>query len=276
VRAEDGRSDPELALGLSVRALTVAAALLLVVPHLIVVVTSFDPSPAGTFPPHGLTGKWYANALARPAFREAFGLSLTVAALTAVGALTAGVMAAVLLVRHRFPGREVLGTLLQSPMMIPEVVLGLGFLIVFSRWRFHVSTVNLVLAHVVITLPYAVRVVSANLYSVGPSIEEAARVLGAGPLRTFFSITMPVIKQGMLTAAIFAFVVSFDNFTLSAFLVSARGTLPVEIYSYIRTGSDPTIAAVSALLIGISVALVLAVERIVGFEGLVQSGRMRG
>ncbi len=263
-------------LGWSPRVLTVVACLLLVVPHLIVVVTSFDPSPAGVFPPRGVTVKWYVNAFVRPAFREAFLLSLLVATVTAACSVAAGVLASLLVVRYRFPGRALVATLLQSPMMIPEVVLGLGFLILFSRWRSYLSTVNLVLAHVVITLPYAVRVVSANLYSVGPSIEEAAQVLGAGPWTTFVRVTLPVIKQGMLTAAIFSFVVSFDNFTLSAFLVSGRGTLPVEIYSYIRTGSDPTIAAVSALLIGISVVAVLAVERIVGFEGMTQTGRMGG
>jgi len=264
------------ALGWPPRLLTGLACLLLVLPHFIVVVTSFDSSPAGLFPPRGVTLKWYANALARPAFREAFLLSLLVASVTAVGSVTAGLLASLLVVRHRFPGRTLLATLLQSPMMIPEVVLGLGFLILFSRWRMSLSVVNLVLAHVVITLPYAVRVVSANLHSVGISIEEAAQVLGAGPLTTFLEVTLPVIKQGMLTAAIFSFVVSFDNFTLSAFLVSGRGTLPVEIYSYIRTGSDPTIAAISALLIGVSVVTVLAVERIVGFEGITQTGRMGG
>jgi putative spermidine/putrescine transport system permease protein len=267
---------PGSALGLPPRLLTGLACLLLVLPHFIVVVTSFDPSPAGLFPPRGVTLKWYANAFARPAFREAFLLSVLVATVTAVCSVVAGVLASLLVVRHRVPGRTLLATLLQSPMMIPEVVLGLGFLILFSRWRMSLSVVNLVLAHVVITLPYAVRVVSANLHSVGISIEEAAQVLGAGPFTTFLEVTLPVIKQGMLTAAIFSFVVSFDNFTLSAFLVSGRGTLPVEIYSYIRTGSDPTIAAISALLIGVSVVTVLAVERIVGFEGITQTGRMGG
>jgi putative spermidine/putrescine transport system permease protein len=100
-------------------------------------------------------------------------------------------------------------------------------------------------------------------------------VLGAGPLRTFFQITLPVIKQGILAAGIFTFVVSFDNFTVSMFLVSWRGTLPVEVYSYIRTGGDPTIAAISAMLIVMSVVLVLVVERIVGLEGLAQSGHQR-
>jgi putative spermidine/putrescine transport system permease protein len=271
------RPDPAgRGLGLPPRLLAVVACLLLVVPHLIVVVTSVDPSPAGVFPPRGVTLKWYANAFARPAFREAFGLSVLVAALTAAVSVTIGTMASLLVVRHRVRGRALLTTLLQSPMMIPEVVLGLGFLILFARWRIYLSVANLVVAHVVITLPFAVRVVSASLYSVGPSIEEAAQVLGAGPLTTFIRITLPVIKQGMLAAAIFSFVVSFDNFTVSAFLVSGRGTLPVEIYSYIRTGSDPTIAAISAVLIALSVLVVLGVERVVGFEGIAQTGRMGG
>jgi putative spermidine/putrescine transport system permease protein len=272
----DGAPPASLPLGLSVRALTLVAAVLLIVPHLIVIVTSVDPSPAGPFPPAGVTARWYANALTRPAFREALGLSLVVATITAVCSVTAGVLASLLVVRYRFPGRTVLMALLQSPMMIPEVVLGLGFLIVFARWRVYISTLNLVVAHVVITLPFAIRVVSANLYSVSSSIEEAAHVLGAGPLRTFLQITGPVIKQGILTAAIFAFVVSFDNFTVSAFLVSSRGTLPVEIYAYIRTGSDPTIAAISAMLIVLSVMVVLGVERFVGLEGIAQTGRAGG
>jgi putative spermidine/putrescine transport system permease protein len=272
----DSPQSANLPLGLSVRALTLVAAVLLVVPHLIVIVTSVDPSPVGAFPPAGVTARWYANALTRPAFREALGLSLVVATITAVCSVTAGVLASLLVVRYRFPGRTVLMAILQSPMMIPEVVLGLGFLIVFARWRVYISTLNLVVAHVVITLPFAIRVVSANLYSVSSSIEEAAHVLGAGPLRTFLQITAPVIKQGILTAAIFAFVVSFDNFTVSAFLVSSRGTLPVEIYAYIRTGSDPTIAAISAMLIVLSVMVVLGVERFVGLEGIAQTGRAGG
>jgi putative spermidine/putrescine transport system permease protein len=246
------------------------ACVLLVVPHLIVVGSSFDPSRSGVFPPRGVSLRWYASAFERPAFREALGVSVVVASIAGVVAVTIAIMAALLLVRHRFAGRGLVSVLLQSPMMIPEVVLGLGLLIFFSRSRMYLSVVNLVLAHIVITLPYAIRVISANLHSMGASVEEAAYVLGAGPVRTLFQITLPAIKQGVLAAVIFAFVVSFDNFTISMFLVSWRGTLPVEIYSYIRTGGDPTIAAVSAMLIVISVVLVFTVERVVGLEGLAQ------
>ena len=253
-------------LGVSVRLLTAVALVLLVVPHLVVAITSFDPTSAAVFPPRGVSFKWYLNAFERRAFREALALSLVVATAASTIAVSAGTMASILVVRHRFIGRRMLTTALQLPMMLPEVVLGLGFLILFTTWRMHVSVVNILLAHAVITLPYAVRVITANLQTMSPSIEEAAHVLGAGPIATLFRVTLPVIKPGIIAAAIFSFVVSFDNFTVTAFLVTGRGTLPIEIYSYIRTEGDPTIAAISTLLILVSLAGVIATVRLVGFE----------
>ncbi len=266
-----GTFSPVPALGMSPRALTWAAVVLLVVPHIVVAVTSFDPSAAALFPPNGFSLRWYANAIDRPVFREALELSLVVASAAAIIAVAAGTLASLLIVRHNFPGRTALSTALQLPMMIPEVVLGLGFLILFARWRMHVSLINILIAHAVITLPYAIRVITANLQTVGPSIEEAAYVLGAGPAVTLFRITLPVIKPGLAAAAIFSFVVSFDNFTLTAFLVSGRGTLPIEIYAYIRTEGDPTVAAISTMLIVISLLGVLAVDRLVGFDKITGS-----
>jgi putative spermidine/putrescine transport system permease protein len=253
-------------LGISVRALTVIACTLLIAPQLVVAVTSLDPSEAALFPPTGFSLRWYLNAFERPAFREAFGLSMIVATAASAIAVLAGTMASILVVRYQFIGRGLLTTVLQLPMMIPEVVLGLGFLILFAQWHMHVSMINILLAHAVITLPYAVRVITANLQTVSRSIEEAAYVLGAGPIVTLWRVTLPVIRPGLLAAAIFSFVVSFDNFTITAFLVTGRGTLPIEIYAYIRTEGDPTIAAISTLLIVISLAIVLVAERLVGFE----------
>ena len=258
-------------LGVLPCALSVTACALLVVPQLVVALTYFDPSPAALFPPSGFSLRWYLNAFERHAFREAFGLSLVVATVASATAVVGGTMASILIVRYRFPGRGLLTTALQLPMMIPEVVLGLGFLILFSRLGMHLSLVNILLAHAVITLPYAVRVITANLQTVSRSIEEAAFVLGAGPIATLFRITLPIIKPGLIAAAIFSFVVSFDNFTVTAFLVTGRGTLPIEIYAYIRTEGDPTIAAISTLLIIISLAGVLAAERLVGFERITSS-----
>lgn len=267
------RFDPTPNLGITPRLLTQIGCALLILPQIIVVITSFDPSPTAIFPPRGVSLEWYVNAFTRPAFREAFVLSVSLATLAALVSTTIGTMAAVFVVRRRFRGREWLIASLQLPMMIPEVMLGLGFLIFYSRVGMRASLLNLGLAHIVITLPYAMRVVMANLQTVSISIEEAAHVLGAGPVASFARVTLPVIRSGILAALIFSFIVSFDNFTLTAFLVTGRGTLPIEIYSYIRTESDPTIAAISTVLIAVSIVGILAIERVLGIEKFSQAGR---
>jgi len=263
-------------LGLTPRLLTLAGCTLLVLPQIIVIITSIDPSPAAIFPPKGISFEWYLNAFTRHAFREALAISVIVASIAAVLSTTIGTMAAVFVVRRRFRGRELLIAALQLPMLIPEVMLGLGFLILFSRAGMTASLFNIGLAHVLITLPYAMRVVMANLQTVSVSVEEAAHVLGAGPVKSFVSVTLPIIRSGVVAALIFSFIVSFDNFTLTAFLVKSRGTLPIEIYAYIRTESDPTIAAISTLLIVVSIAGILAIDRVLGIDRLSQAGRAGG
>ena len=259
-------------LGLTPRLLTLAGCALLVLPQIIVIITSIDPSPAAIFPPKGISFEWYLNAFTRHAFREALAISVIVASIAAVLSTTIGTMAAVFIVRRRFRGRELLIAALQLPMLIPEVMLGLGFLILFSRAGMTASLFNIGLAHVLITLPYAMRVVMANLQTVSVSVEEAAHVLGAGPVKSFVSVTLPIIRSGVVAALIFSFIVSFDNFTLTAFLVKSRGTLPIEIYAYIRTESDPTIAAISTLLIVVSIAGILAIERVMGIDKFSDAG----
>ena len=258
-------------LGGTSRALALAGCLLLVLPQIVVIITSIDPSPAAIFPPHGFSLVWYVNALTRPAFREALGISLGVATVCAFIATTIGTLAALLVARHRFRGRTALLAALQLPVLVPEVLLGLGFLILFSRMGLRFSLVNIVLAHVVITIPFAVRVIAANLQTIKPSLEEAAQMLGAGPVKSFLRVTLPIIRTGVVSALLFSFIVSFDNFTISAFLVTGRGTLPIEIYAYIRTESDPTIAAISTMMIMLSVVGILAIDRMLGIERLSQT-----
>jgi len=261
-------ASPLPSLGLTPRLLAIAGCLLLVLPQIVVIITSIDPNPAAIFPPHDISFVWYLNAFTRPAFREALLVSVGVASITAIVATSFGTLAAVLVVRHRFAGRNALVAALQLPVLVPEVMLGLGFLILFSRLGMRASLVNIVLAHIVITMPFAVRVVMANLQTVSRSLEEAAQVLGATPVTSFVRITLPVIASGVASAFIFAFIVSFDNFTVTAFLVTGRGTLPIEIYAYIRTESDPTIAAISTIMIAISVIGILVIDRLLGIERL--------
>jgi len=262
------QSSPLPRIGGTPRALALAGCLLLVLPQIVVIITSIDPNPAAIFPPHDFSLVWYVNALTRPAFREGLAISVGVASACALLSTAIGTLAALLVVRHRFRGRNALVAALQLPVLVPEVLLGLGFLILFSRMGLRLSLVNIMLAHVVITMPFAVRVVIANLQTVSPSLEEAAQVLGASPAKSFLRVTLPVIRTGVVSALIFSFIVSFDNFTVTAFLVTGRGTLPIEIYAYIRTESDPTIAAISTMMIAISIAGIFAIDRLLGIERL--------
>lgn len=245
-------------------ALVVLAALCL--PLVVMIGASFNPGTEQVFPPRGLSLRWYANILNRDGFLRAFQLSMVLGALSALVSVLAGTLAALAVVRYRFPGRDALVTLLLSPLIVPGVVIGMAFLVSFAALGVFRSFPSLFVLHVVLTLPFAVRVVVGSLTRFKVSLEEAARVLGAPPWRAFLTVTVPVIRTGMVAAAIFAFVTSFDNFTASQFLVWDRSTLPVEIYSYVRTENDPTVAAICTLLVvGVS-AVVVVLDRYVGIE----------
>ena len=159
------QSSPLPRIGGTPRALALAGCLLLVLPQVVVIITSIDPNPAAIFPPSDFSLVWYVNALTRPAFREALAISVGVASVCALVSTAIGTLAALLVVRHRFRGHNALvWPRCELPVLVPEVLLGLGFLILFSRLGRRLSLVNIVLrAHVVITMPFAVRVLIANL-----------------------------------------------------------------------------------------------------------------
>lgn len=238
----------------------------LVVPLLVVVASSFNPTNELLVPPRGLSLTWYANIFRRTVFLTSFQFSLLLALGATVCSLLLGLLCAVAMVRYRFPGRELLGAVAMSPLIVPQVVLGMSLLIFLSALGVVSSLAGLSLLHVILTLPYTVRVLVAALTRFPVSLEDAAVIHGAHRVRAFTLVTLPVIKPGLVTAGLFAFVTSFDNFTSSQFLVWDRTTLPIEIYAYIRTENDPTVAAISTLLILATVAVVVLAERFVGLE----------
>jgi len=259
-------------IGFIARVATFFGVMLLVVPYVIVILTSFDASPAALFPPKQLSLRWYANAFQRPAFREGFVLSVVFAVCSATAAVTIGTAAAFVLTRVPFRGREAVNTLLAAPLMIPQIVTGLAFLVLFSSIRMP-TYVGIVVAHTVLAVPFVIRVVAARLQGFSPSLEEAAMTLGAGRLLTLRRVTLPVIGETMLAAGIFAFAISFDNFNVSVFLTRTRGTLPVEIYAYARTEGDPTIAAISTMLMLVSAVTLAAFLRLLDLEALARATR---
>jgi putative spermidine/putrescine transport system permease protein len=235
-------------------------------PILITIPASFNNAEIVAAVPSHLSLRWYRNFLDTPELVSGMELSFRLAAVSTVFALVLGTLAALALVRFRFPGRDAARALVMAPMVIPGLILGLALLIFFTRTGLAGSFTSLVLAHVVVSLPYSIRMLTAGLQGMDIALVEAAMSLGAGPTVAFRTITLPLLKSAMLASAIFAFVTSLDELVVTLFLTGPRlSTLPVEMYNYIEVTSDPTIAAISVLLIIFTSALVFALDRLVGF-----------
>jgi putative spermidine/putrescine transport system permease protein len=242
----------------------------MLVPLIVVIAASFNAGSEVAFPPRGFSLTWYANAFQRVRFLQSFQFSLGLAVVSTLLSLAIGLLCALALVRYRFKSRDAIATLLNSPLMVPQVVLGMALLILFTQAGIVSSLTGLGALHLVLTLPYTVRVLTAALVRFPVSLEEAAIIHGARPATAFALITVPGIKPGLVAAAIFAFVTSFDNFTASQFLVWDRTTLPVEIFAYALTETDPTVCAISTMLIVATIAVVVAAERWVGLETITE------
>ncbi len=238
----------------------------MLVPLIVVIGASFNAGSEIAFPPRGLSLTWYANVFYRERFVKSFQFSLFLAAASTLCSLALGLLCSVALVRYRFKGREAAATLLNLPLMVPQVVMGMSLLILFTQSGIVSSLVGLGILHVILTLPYTVRVLTATLVRFPDSLEEAAIIHGARPVTAFTLITLPSIKPGLVAAAVFAFVTSFDNFTASQFLVWDRTTLPIEIFSYAIIETDPTVCAVLTMLIFTTIVVVVVAERWVGLE----------
>jgi putative spermidine/putrescine transport system permease protein len=251
------------------RAVNAAIYLFILSPVLIVIPVSFSRTQYIVFPPTGFTLRWYRNFLATPELVQSLLLSLRLATSATAIASVLGIMVALAVVRYRFRGRDWLRAFFVAPMVIPGLVLGIALLLFFSRTPLAGSFTAMLIAHVVVVLPYVVRTITASLAGLDREVEEAALSLGAPPITTFRTITLPLLKTGIVAAAILAFVTSFDELVVSLFLTGPQVTpLSVQIYTYIEYTSDPTIAAISVVLIVFTAAVVMMTERIAGFGRL--------
>ena len=224
--------------------------LYLLLPILVVVGSALGDTAYLSFPPHGLTLRWFAAAVADPRYFGAFLTSLGVASSSTALSLLLGLPAAYALARYRFPGRRAMEVAITMPLVLPALVLSIALTLLFSRIGFTAGTPRLVLAHVVLCAPYVVRVALPVIQRLDPALEEAAGNLGASPLAAFLLVVLPAIRPGAIAAATLAFVVSFDEIDLAIFLADPRApTLPVVIYSAVQLGIEPTVGAVSALLV---------------------------
>lgn len=238
-------------------------------PLVVVAGVSFEPRELLRFPPDGVSLRWYYAALGNEEFLGAAGNSLVVAVCATVCAALLGVPAAYGLARHRFPGHATVTALLNSPLLVPELVMGLALLQIIAYLLLSPSVLTLTLGHILICLPYIVRMMNAAIVGIDPSVEEAALNLGASRLAVYRTVVLPMARPALYAALLFAFLMSFDNAVLSLFLVSARmQTLPISVYNYVQYSLDPMIAAVSTMLIGVSVLALWLASRFVPMEKL--------
>jgi len=251
----DSWRQPRRLLLLALGAMTV---FFLMAPTLVVVPMSFTASNALTFPPEGFSTRWYEKMVTDPQWSTGFVNSAQVASLTAVLATTLGTLAALGTVRGRFPGRSAVNALILSPLIVPVIIIAIGMFSVFVSWKIAGSVVGLVLAHTALAMPFVVVNVATSLRTMDRNLELAAQSLGAGPVRTFRRITLPLILPGVLAGGLFAFITSWDEVVVSIFLTSARfRTLPAEMWEQVRQVVDPTVAAVSTTLLAVTTTVLL-------------------
>jgi len=254
-------------LGYVAAAVTAAMMVFILAPLAVTVAISVGTSPFATFPPRGFTLAWYAQVLSDPEFRASLLFSTSLAIGATMGALTLGVPAAFAIARHQFPGRATAEGALLSPLIFPVLITGVALLQMFATLNANNTPLNMLIAHVLVTTPYVVRTVAASLSLADTSLEDAARTLGAGPWRLFRRITLPQIAPGLAAGALFAFMVSFDNFPISLWLADAQhNPIPILIFQRIASVFDPSIAAISTLMILFSMVIVVALERVIGLR----------
>jgi putative spermidine/putrescine transport system permease protein len=248
-------------------AVLAAIFLFLLGPFLLIAAAGLSAGDTLAFPPQGLSLRWVIAVFGMDNFRASFALSMQLALGATLLALLLGVPAAYGLSRYKVPGQEIIRTIVFTPVIVPAIIVGLALL------RHAVIPLNmpvnlaLVLAHTVLVVPYAVRVVTASLENLRPDVEEAAVMLGATRLSTFFRVVLPNIMNGILAAFILGFVTSFNQVPVSLFLTGPGiSTLPIDMLASMEFVYDPSIAALSALMALMSMAIVLVAERLLGLS----------
>jgi putative spermidine/putrescine transport system permease protein len=242
-------------------------------PLLIVCAVAFTPEGFLSLPTRDFSLRWFRAILDYPEFITAFWDSVRLAALSSTIAIALAVPAALGIVRHRFAGREAMTALFLSPLMVPHVVLGIAFLRFFSEIGLSGTFAGLVLSHIIVILPFALRLVLAASYGMDQRIEHAAISLGATMPTVFRRVTLPLILPGIVSGWMLAFINSFDEVTMTVFIASpSTTTLPVRLFLYIQDNIDPLVASVSAVLIAMTAIAMVILDRLYGLDRLFLGG----
>lgn len=255
-------------------ACAVVALLGIILPVLIVIPIAFSASSAFALRPGGYTLRWFVAAWNwnGGAFRESFRSSVLLGISVALSSLFLGTLSALAITRGTRSFPRWVSTLLFTPLLIPTIVSGIALLQVFAVFGLLGSWLSIYMAHVAITLPFAVRTMVSTMAGISRSCEEAAAVLGATRVQTLVRVTLPMARQGMLAGGVFAFIISWDEAVVATILGGAHTlTFPVRLLSYLYDQFDPLVAAVSTILLAITLLALSVLTRTLGIERLVGS-----
>lgn len=225
-------------------------------PIAVVIVFSFNDSklPVAW---KGFSWRWYETLLRDAALMEALGNSLILGVVSSLFAAVIGTLGAIGMARVHYKTKGMMEYLSTVPIMLPEIILGMVFMAFFSLLRLPFGWPTLITAHTSFCIPYVFLMVKARLVGIDKSIEEAARDLGASPVRTFFDITLPLILPAVLSGCILSFAMSFDDVVISIFVNGPTlSTLPLKVYTQMRTGVTPEVNALCTIIL-IAVVLIL-------------------
>lgn len=236
-------------------------------PFVVVFVAGFSGDETLAFPPRSWGWRWMAHVFTVEAFQRSFVTSLVVGVGSTLAALALGVPVAYALARQRLPGQEVVRSLLTLPLVVPGIIVGLALLNHMVLVYDLPVRASLLVGHTALLLPYSVRVVSASLANLRADIDDAAVTLGATRAQAFFKVVLPNIRGGIAAAAVLAFITSFNQVPVSLFLTGPGvSTLPIEMMAYMETSYDPSIAALSTILVVFTIAIVAATEKLLGIS----------
>jgi putative spermidine/putrescine transport system permease protein len=243
------------------------ATVFLLTPLVVTVIVSFGSSAVFSLPPPDWSFRWYERLPHLRGLTSSLWTSVQIAVLSTFISMVLGVLAAIALARGRFPGREAIAAFLTSPLMLPGLVLGISLLQAFRFVGLRDIWFSLLFAHIVITLPYTVRTLYSALTLFDFALIDAARTLGCSPTQAVLRVLLPNLAPACLTSGIFAFLASMDNYAIAIFFTNAfTKTLPIQMLNYVEEQPDPTIAAISSMLILLVLLLLVVCGRVVGLR----------
>jgi spermidine/putrescine transport system permease protein len=232
-------------------------------PILIIVLFSFNSSPAISFPIRGLSLRWYRELLASQVFLSALKNSLIVATFTTLLSLSIGTLSSLALTRYQFRFKGFVQSLFLLPLSLPGLFLGIALLSYFISLNIQLSLNTVIIGHLIYTLPYFVLVASARLERFDRVLEEAAQDLGCTPWQTFWKVNFPIVAPSIIGAAMVVFALSFDEFLITFFVIGSESTLPMLVWSMMRKSIDPRVNAISVILMVASMLLIFLMSRFV-------------